>query len=74
MLAVVEMTAEFVGRLSLKPRPGSDGMTRWKGWWLASFGLVNSSTRWPKERLEKGNGGISSKGITFARCERAWMK
>lgn len=67
------MTAELVGRASLKPRPGSEGMTRWKGWWSASSGSVKSLTTCPRERLGKGNGGINNKGIASARGERAWM-
>lgn len=65
----------LLGRASLKPKPGRDGMTRWNGWFdLASLGSVKMGIKWLSERLEKGKGGIKSNGTAFAWGDRAWMK
>lgn len=67
MVAVAEMGEVFFGRASLKPMPGSDGITTWKGCVApASSGSDRGVTRCPNDRFVKGNGGIKSKGTAFA--------
>lgn len=67
MLAVVEIGDALLGNESLKPSPGNDGITTWKGWSApASSGSVKGVTNLPNDKLVKGKGGIKSKGTAFA--------
>jgi len=73
--AAAGMGGRLFGRVSLNPRPGREGMTRWKGWLVAgSSGFVRGLMRWRKERFVNGKGGIRSRGIALSWGERAWMK
>ena len=79
MAAVVgigELLGEVVeGKGSLNPRPGREGMTRWKGWrWVSSSGSVRGLMRCVREKLVKGKGGIRSSGMALARGDLTWMK
>lgn len=67
MFAVVEIGGALLGRGSLKPKPGSAGITKWKGCWVpASSGSVRGEMKRIKDRLVKGKGGIRSSGTAFA--------
>lgn len=73
--AVAGTGARLLGSASLNPRPGREGITRWKGWLaMASSGSVSGLTRCLKERFVKGKGGINSNGTACACGERTWMK
>lgn len=75
------MGGMLAGRASLRPRPGREGMTRWKACCLgevpssdAASGSVRGLMRCPRDRLVKGNGGTRRRGTASGCGERAWMK
>jgi len=74
-----------VDKASEKPRPGREGIIRWKFWLFSSAlfpgisesgsdGVVKAVISGPSDRFVKGNGGISKRGVASGSWDGIWMK
>jgi len=60
---------------SLKPRPGIEGTTRWKGCWVDGLsGLVKWLKRGERLRFVRGKEGMRRSGMAERCGEIMWMK
>jgi hypothetical protein len=63
-----------VEKVSLKPRPGMLGMTRWKAGAEGLVGCVRGLYKDARESGVRGKGGIRRRGVACVYGERRWMK